>query len=72
MKLLFIEGDCFHEWDVDWSEFSAENCLAEFVKDREDVDDWSILDTYVVAGMNIVQIEDCEGETRKFIYSLNG
>lgn len=69
---LFIEQDCATELELD-CEFSAEACLAWYVKDREDDGDvWSIMDDSEIAGMRFVQIgEEREGETRKFIYKGN-
>lgn len=71
IKALYVEGDCADEVELDCDEFTAKNCLAWYIEDRDDADDWCVMDDMLLAGIEFVQIgENVEGETRKFFHIL--
>lgn len=66
MNILMIEGDEAHA--IEMNIFSADACLEAYAGDREDAEDWGILEDENIAGMHYVMLgEDVEGDTVKFI-----
>jgi len=70
MKVLYIEGDCASELDIDVDEFTAEKVLAHHITNytAPSYDDWMVLDDFVICGMHYIQVgEEVEGDTAKYI-----
>ncbi len=68
MKVLYIEGDCANEIDMDVIEFTGLSVLTYHVAQYDDSPDWMILDDIIVDGMHYVQVgEEVEGDTAKYI-----
>lgn len=70
MKVLYIEGDCASEIDMDIDEFTGPNVLAFHVAQYTiaPFDDWELLDDFIIDGMHYIQVGECvEGDTAKYI-----
>ena len=69
MNVLMIEGDEAH--GIEMNIFSAQACLEAYVGDRDDAEDWSILEDELIAHFHYVMIgDDVEGDTVKFICQI--